>query len=220
MEQSEPREVVLTARLNAQQRSALDALGGNGDDGLAALAGVALSEWLDWLAAEDRPASLTELAKRRVKALLGAGLLPTLPTAPVVAQRVRLTLGQARYVVSTLALENPGASAEARDGLAGRLRAKLLEANVPEPDGLDAAGIEELSRIESELRFDAPKSEGVLALAVHEELLSERFATSHELNIDRFQAPRVKRRTDSYVAIELRPHVAGAILARLRGRRL
>jgi hypothetical protein len=219
MQEIDRHQVQVDARLRRPQREALAALGNtNFAEGLASLAEVALQEWLDWLAAEDRPATLTELAKRRAKALLDAGLLPALPTAPVVAQRMRLTLGQARYIVNTLALENPAASAQTREGLAGRLRRALGTVGVPNPDALDAAAIDALKNIEQDLQFDAPKAEGVLALAVHEELLNERYAALQELNIAAFQAPKVKRQTDSYVRIVVRPHVAASILARIRGR--
>ena len=115
------RDVTFRIDLPDAQASTVRALGDHTiDEALQALAEIAVREWLEWLIADDRPASLTEVSKRRVKALVESGLLPKLPTAPVIAQRARLSLGQARYIVSTLALEDPSGTLEARQGLVGR----------------------------------------------------------------------------------------------------
>ena len=209
------RDVTFRIDLPDAQASTVRALGDHTiDEALQALAEIAVREWLEWLIADDRPASLTEVSKRRVKALVESGLLPKLPTAPVIAQRARLSLGQARYIVSTLALEDPSGTLEARQGLVGRLRAALKDAGVPDPDHLDERGIESIARNPS-IEFDVPRSEAELAAATHEELLNARFSVSGNLRIDAFEPPRRRRRTDSYVALSLRPHVAASILQRL-----
>lgn len=208
--------VTISVDLPDIQVSAVQALGDQSvDEALRGLASVALREWLDWLVADDRPASLTEVSKRRVKSLVDGGLLPKIPTAQVLAQRARLTLGQARYIVSTLALEDPSASAETRSGLTRRLLEALGNAGIEHPDELDQAGINALATDAQNVVLDVPRHEAELAAATHEELLNERFSDSDRLDIDEFEPPRRRRRTDSYVSLELRPHVAVTILQRL-----
>jgi hypothetical protein len=162
---------------------------------------------------------LTEIAKRRVRSMAENGILTASPTAPVLAQRLRLTLGQARYIVSALALENPAMSAQARDGLAGRLVEELAKVGTPDPAAVDDTGMARLAADPRELSFDAPRYEGALAAATHEELLNEEFARSQRLNIEGFEPPSIRRRTDSYVRVTVRPHVALAIWRRLSGHR-
>jgi hypothetical protein len=212
----EQHDVHFEIALTETQAAAIRALGDKPVDvAMPSLAKVAVAEWLDWLVADDRPASLTEVSKRRVKALIDAGLLPQIPTAPVIAQRARLTLGQARYIVASLALENPGATAEARDGLLGRLRAALTAAGVANPSDLTPSQIRAISTEPTSVQFDVPKNEADLATATHEELLNARFSASKRLEIDEFEPPSRKRRTDSYVQLTLRPHVAVEILQQL-----
>jgi hypothetical protein len=202
--------------LPAAQSGAVQALGDKPlSEALPALATIALREWLDWLVADDRPASLTEVSKRRVKALVEAELMPRIPTAPVIAQRTRLTLGQARYIVSSLALEDPSAVGIIRDGLIARLRAAIQEIGIKDPDKLGEGGIREIATSPLQVVFDVPRSEGDLASATHEELLNARFSESNRLEIDEFEPPSKRRRTDSYVELSIRPHVAVAILQRL-----
>jgi hypothetical protein len=209
------QQVKLNVDLPAAQAAAVRALGDKTvAEALPNHAEVALREWLDWLVADDRPASLTEVSKRRVKALVDAGLLPKIPTAPVIAQRTRLTLGQARYIVTSLALEDPTATAALRDGLVGRLRDALNAAGVSNPDDLDEPGIDAISS-NPDIVFDVPRSEADLASATHEELLNARFSVSNRLEIDEFEPPVRHRRTDSYMQILIRPHVAVEILQRL-----
>jgi hypothetical protein len=209
-------EVTFRIELPETQASAVRALGDRDvADALPALASVALREWLEWLVADDRPASLTEVSKRRVKALVNDGILPKIPTAPVIAQRTRLTLGQARYIVSSLALEDPAASIEAREGLIRRLREALQAAQVEDPEALDQAAIDRIATSQTNVILDVPRHEADLAAATHEELLNARFSASDRLDIDEFEPPRKRRRTDSYVQLELRPHVAVTILQRL-----
>jgi hypothetical protein len=202
--------------LPASQEAAIKALGDRSvADALPLLAAVATREWLEWLVADDRPASLTEVSKRRVKGLVDEGLLPPIPTAPVIAQRTRLTLGQARYIVASLALENPTAMGEVRDGLIGRLRTAIEAIGIERPDDLDEEAVRKISVSVDEVVFDVPRAEADLASATHEELLNARFSSSHKLDIDTFLPPSRKRRTDSYVQLDLRPHVAVQILQRL-----
>jgi hypothetical protein len=209
------QSVKLDVEMPKAQAAAVRALGDKTvAQALPILALVALREWLEWLVADDRPASLTEISKRRVKALVDAGLLPQIPTAPVIAQRTKLTLGQARYIVSSLALEDPAATSAVRDGLVGRLRDALVERGVANPDELDQAGIDAISG-NPDIVFDVPRAEADLASATHEELLNARFSESKRLEIDEFEPPSKRRRTDSYVQIVLRPHVAVEILQRL-----
>lgn len=211
--------VGFAADLTDAQDAAITAVAGRTDpEGVSALARVALDEWLRWLVADDRPASLTELTKRRIKALLQAGLLPQPPTAAVLALRARLTLGQARYILGALALENPATGAEAAAGLISHLRAALAMIGVADPNTLDNDAIERLAT-GHDVRFDAARPEADLATATHEEILNERFHATHELDIDNLQPPTVKRRTDSYVQLTMRGHVAVAILRRLEGKR-
>jgi hypothetical protein len=208
--------LTIEVELPETHASAVRALGEHPvDDALRGLASVALREWLEWLVADDRPASLTEVSKRRVKALVDGGLLPKIPTAQVIAQRARLTLGQARYIVSALALEDPAASAEARNGLMRRLREALASAGISDPEKLDQAGIDALATGAQNVILDVPRHEAELASATHEELLTERFSDLDRLDIDEFEPPRRRRRTDSYVSLELRPHVAVIVLQRL-----
>jgi len=149
--------------------------------------------------------------------MLDAGLLPPLPTPPVIAQRARLSLGQARYIAAALALESPAASAETRAGLADRLKAFLIESGAVEPENMTKAQIDQLASAgPAVVAFDAPRAEGELAMALYEELLSERYAATHELDINGFEPPSRKRRTDSYVQITVRRHVAVTMLQRLR----
>jgi hypothetical protein len=202
--------------LSASQASAVKALGDRSvADALPRLAAVATREWLEWLVADDRPASLTEVSKRRVKGLVDEGLLPPIPTAPVIAQRTRLTLGQARYIVSSLALEDPAGTAAVREGLIGRLREAIESARIQEPDELEETEIQALAVSEDEIVFDVPRAEADLAAATHEELLNARFSSSQKLEIDTFPPPTRKRRTDSYVQLDMRPHVAVQILQHL-----
>ena len=209
------QQVCLEIDVAESQRAAVQTLGDKRlEEALPGMAALALREWLDWLMADDRPASLTELAKRRVRSMVDEGLLPRIPTAPVVAQRTRLTLGQARYIVTALALEDPAASAEAREGLIQRLRDALGGAGVTDPDELTEDDISALALGES-LVFDAPRYESDLAVATHEELLNERFSESQRLNIDDFEPPRARRRTDAYVQLIMRRHVAASVLKRL-----
>jgi hypothetical protein len=198
------------------ESAAVRALGDRSlEDALPILAGIAIREWLEWLVADDRPASLTEVSKRRVKALVDGGLLPKIPTAPVIAQRTKLTLGQARYIVSSLALEDRTAGGAIRDGLAGRLRIAIEAVGIADPDNLSADRIREISVSDDDVVFDAPRAEGDLASATHEELLNAQFSDSKRLEIDAFPPPTKRRRTDSYVQLVLRPHVAVQILQRL-----
>jgi len=211
-------QIAFSAGLSDTQVGAITSLAGRASpDAVTALARIALDEWLQWLVADDRPASLTEVSKRRIRALLEAHLMPSPPTAPVIALRARLSLGQARYVVSALALENPASGAEATAGLVRHIRTALHAQGIDDPSNLSQAQIEALA-MGNDLAFDAPRAEASLAAATHEEILTERFGAGDDLRmIDAFQPPRVKRRTDSYVRLTLRPHVALAILERLGG---
>lgn len=198
------------------ESAAVRALGDKSlEDALPILADIAIREWLEWLVANDRPASLTDVSKRRVKALVDGGLLPPIPTAPVIAQRTKLTLGQARYIVASLAMEDPTAGGAIRDGLEGRLRAALEAVGIANPDSLGADRIGAISVGEDDVVFDAPRAEGDLASATHEELLNAQFSDSKRLEIDAFPPPVKRRRTDSYVQLVLRPHVAVQLLQRL-----
>jgi hypothetical protein len=210
------QQVTFEVELSDAQEQALLGLGGKeASQALADLSRIALTEWLGWLIADDRPASLTELGKRRVRALVEGHLLPRIPTAPVVAQRVRLTLGQARYIVSSMALEDPLASSETRDGLIHRLRDALVAAGVGAPDTLPPEKIKEISTDPANVEFDVPRDEADLALATHEEILNDKFSSSSRLEIDAFEPPQRRRRTYSYAQLEVRPHVAVEILQRL-----
>jgi hypothetical protein len=200
--------------LSDAERQSLQNLSASPADALPRLARVALREWLAWLGADDRPASMTEAAKRRTKALLDERLLPEAPTAAIVAQRVRLTLGQARYIVSALALENPGGGEAVRVGLVAALSAALSDEGVADPEHLDAAAIGRL-RGATALSFDAQRGIGDLAKATHEELLNEEFARSPRFDISNFDPPTITRRTEGFVHIEVAQHVAVAILQRL-----
>jgi hypothetical protein len=205
------------ADLTDAEADAVRALGGMSvDSAVAELARVATAEWLGWLAANDRPASLTEQSKRRVKALMDANLLPRLPTAPVIAQRTRLTLGQARYIVASLALENPSGTAETRRGLAKRLEEGLVAAGIRNADQLTKEQIDALVRDPRTVQFDAPRTEAEFALALHEELLNLRFSESDRLEINKFEPPSRQRRTDSYSTLSMRPHVAVELLQALK----
>lgn len=210
--------VELSPTLDEGERATIAALGSKPvAEAAKVVAALALAEWVAWLAADDRPASLTELAKRRVKAMVDAGLLPPLPTAPVIAQRARLTLGQARYIAAALALESPAASAETKAGLADRLTAALVASGVAEPAHLTDAQITELLNDDKpDLKFDAPRAEGELALALHEEILNERYSTTRTVDINGFEPPSLKRRTDSYLTISVPRNVAATLLRRLR----
>jgi hypothetical protein len=209
-------EVAFAAELPESEIRAITMLAGRSTpEAVSALAHIALDEWLQWLVADDRPASLTELSKRRIRALLEARLLPGPATAPVLALRARLTLGQARYIVSALELENPASGTEAAAGLARHLSAALAQMGIDHPETLTEAQINALA-MGNDAVFDAPRAEANLAAATHEELLNEKFQQLHDLSIiDGFQPPKVTRRTDSYVRLSLRPHVAVAILRRL-----
>jgi hypothetical protein len=209
-------EVAFAAELTDAEIGAITTLAGrNTREAVSALAAIALDEWLQWLVADDRPASLTELSKRRIRALLEARLLPEPATAPVLALRARLTLGQARYIVTALELENPASGTEAATGLARHLSGALAVLGVEHPERLTEAQIDALA-IGNDAVFDAPRAEANLAAATHEELLNEKFQATNDLRIiDGFQPPKVTRRTDSYVRLSLRPHVAIAILKRL-----
>ncbi len=210
------KRLELDTDLSGAQSAAVRALGDKSiEDALPIVAGIAMREWLEWLVADDRPASLTEVSKRRVKALVDGGLLPQIPTAPVIAQRTRLTLGQARYIVSSLALEDPAAAAAVRDGLIGRLRTAIELIGIVDPDHLGASAIREIAVKDDDVVFDVPRAEGDLASATHEELLNAQFSDSHRLEIDKFPPLIKHRRTDSYVQLVMRPHVAVEILQRL-----
>jgi hypothetical protein len=210
----EEQRVVIEAALTDDQRRSLGALAASPEAALPALAKVALDEWLGWLIADDRPASLTEISKRRTKALIGAGLLPSTPTAALIAQRLRLTLGQARYVVTALALESPAMSEAARAGLVQALTESLADAGTVDPLGLDDAAIARL-RANAPIEFDAPRAAGELAAATHEEILNEEFSRAARFDIEDFRPPVIKRQTDSFVHVAVRPHVAVRIIQRL-----
>ena len=206
--------VAFAIKLPAAQEAAVRGLGDKPiEKSLEALACLALTEWLEWLVADDRPASLTEVSKRRVRSIVDGGLLPKIPTAPVIAQRARLTLGQARYIVTALALENPAGTTEARNGLVLRLEAALHGASIPDPRNLDAAGIAAL--VGPPVVIDVPRQWADLASATHEELLNEAFSDSNELDIRKLEPPIRRRRTDSYVEFSMMPRVAVAIFQRL-----
>lgn len=209
-------KVAFAAELTDSEVSAITTLAGKSTpEAVSALAQIALDEWLRWLVADDRPASLTELSKRRIRALLEARMLPEPATAPVLALRARLTLGQARYIVTALALENPASGTEAAAGLARHLSGALSVLGVAHPDRLTEAQIDALA-VGNDAIFDAPRAEANLAAAIHEELLNEKFQGTDDLRIiDGFQPPKITRRTDSYVRLSFRPHVAVAILNRL-----
>lgn len=208
--------VQFEAELTDVEAAAVRALGGMTlDAAVSELARVAIAEWLGWLAADDRPASMTEQSKRRVKALMDARLLPRIPTAPAIAQRTRLTLGQARYIVASLALENPSGTAETRRGLRERLDEGLVAAGIADADRMTKAQIDALVRDPRTVQFDAPRTEAELALALHEELLNLRFSESNRLEINKFEPPARQRRTDSYSTLSMRPHVAIEILQEL-----
>lgn len=211
----EHHSVQVEIDLTDQQAAALRALGDKPlPNALHDLATVASTEWLEWLVADDRPASLTEVSKRRVRALVETQLLPQMPTAPVIARRVRLTLGQARYIVASLAFENPQASDATRDELARRLREVLGHEGIP--TNPTAEQMEELKNKEDDVRFDATRREGDLASEVHDELLNARSADRGQLWIDEFQPPTITRKTASYVRLKIRPHVSVSILRALQ----
>jgi hypothetical protein len=215
----EETRVEFTQTLSDPERATLAALGTKpAAEAAAAVAALALGEWIAWLGADDRPASLTELAKRRIKAMVDAEVLPARPTAAVIAQRARLTLGQARYISAALALESPGASAEAKAGLADRLEGELTRSGVADPAHLTQEQIDELLGDDNpNLRFFAPRADGELAKAQYDEHLNERFNATGTVEINRFEPPSVKRRSDSYVSIEIPRNVAATLLRRLRG---
>lgn len=210
----EVHHVALDVELSEDERRAINGFGLPPDQALAALGKAALEEWLAWLIANDRPASLTEISKRRIKALVNGRLLPSVPTAAVLAQRLRLTLGQARYVITALSLENPAATEAARIGLIRSLTAALADAGIADPIDLGEAAIARL-RADNPVAIDAPRALGELAAATHEEILNEEFGRVARFDIEDFRPPKITRQTDAYVRISVRPHVAIRIIQRL-----
>lgn len=208
------QRVTFEIALSDDERRSIGAFGPSAEQALEVLAKVALREWLAWLIADDRPASLTEVSKRRTKALVDEHLLPGVPTAAVLAQRLRLTLGQARYVITALGLENPAATEATRASLVKALTDALADAGILDPAALSDAETAAL-RAGNSVAIDAPRAVGDLAAATHEEILNEEFGRTARFDIENFRPPKITRQTDAYVHISVRPHVAVRIVQHL-----
>lgn len=199
-------------RYRISQVLSIQALGKErSDDTLAVMASAALQEWLDWLVGANRPASLTDVSMRRVRALVDQGILTKSPSALAIAQRTGLTLGQARYVSSSLASDAP--SGAMRQDVMERLEGALKDAGIDDPDSVDVTSLERDTRF---IEVGLPRHAAELAVAAYEAILDSMFDGTTPVDLDQWESPTEKRYGRSHVKLGLRPHVAVKIVQKLR----
>jgi hypothetical protein len=69
---------------------------------------AAMGEFISWLAAEERPTSISELETNRIYSIYANLLKDILPTAEDIGQAFNLPMGRSRYIVQNLNYRHPG----------------------------------------------------------------------------------------------------------------
>ena len=72
------------------------------------IADIAFREFVDWLTGSRRPGTLSEQTTDRVLALFSEILFDDVPDASFLVSTLGLSLGQARHIIQTLNLKEPG----------------------------------------------------------------------------------------------------------------
>ncbi len=78
-----------------------------GKDSLSDFATAAMQELIDWMNAEKRPTSLSEIESNRIFTIYSSILKDLLPTADEIGQSFNLPMGRSRYIVQSLNYQHP-----------------------------------------------------------------------------------------------------------------
>lgn len=182
-------------------------------DTVAAVAEAGAAELIRWLGGYDRPASISEQAMDRLRALVAAGLLPERPSPMAVAQQLRVSLARGRYLAAALSLERPAQSEALR-----RLLSRKLE------DGLKASGVD-LPKVDrrlpglaalgakySSVRVDLERDVADELRAAYDETLRKLLESDPGVPLKNFPKPTIRNVSDTYATASLDPSSAVAVL--------